>query len=131
MMNPFKEAFRFIMSLLARALFTALQPIELVTQDCKSNFTTKVNHDEKMVIVSVNRWVQETKTKNGLFDTKSTYYVAEVIIISNGNVIINRSFNYPEPTRSYLNLTKLPHTIIAQAVIKRVINEIEEIVSAT
>lgn len=127
-MNPFKEALRFIMSLFARALFNALQPIELVSQDCNSNFTTKVNFEDKVIIVSVNRWLQETKTKNGLFDTKSTYYIAEVIVINSGNVIINRCFNYPEPTRGYLNITKLPHSIIAQAVIKRIIGEVEEVV---
>lgn len=130
-MNLFKETYIFIMSLIARTLFNVLQPMRLEEQECNSNFTTKVNQGPFLIVVTVDRWLQETKTKHSFFDMKNSYYVAEAFVISDNKVIFKRTFQYSEPTKGYLSLTKLPHTIVAQATIHKVIDEMNIAVKNT
>lgn len=119
-MEILRASLTYLLSLIAAKVLRWMTPIQFEDKDCFSGYTTRVDDNNYMYIVTVNQWHMASKTRVKIFSNTTRYYQTEMLVLTKGEVILTRKNFYPEPTTSLLKSTKLPHAIVALAELDKV-----------
>ena len=118
-MEVLKASIAYLLSVVASRLLKHLTPIEFVNKPCEGTYKTQIDKGNVHYMIEVEQWCMCSKTSINLFNNCNKYYFANVDLMVENKLIGKRKDFFPAPIRGFFSKTKLPHAIIALAVINK------------